>query len=170
MTQLKLNEPVTFGKSGSIRDMDPYGFDLSEHGISWTQDELAGFSASVAGPVPLDAILCLTVTARPFIQPGKIEHQQLFVFVNGLFVSFRTLTAAEDMEFVLPSNAFASRGLCVEFVIPTASSPKSLGISQDIRKLGIAVTAVLLKLQKSVASRPPKQLPGRPDAHGILGR
>jgi hypothetical protein len=40
------------------------------------------------------------------------------------------------------------RGLRFEFVIPTASSPKSLGISQDIRKLGIAISEISIAVRK----------------------
>jgi hypothetical protein len=148
MAILKLNEAVTFGKSGSIAEMDPYGFDLSEPAMSWTQDEVAGFSVALGGTVPLDAILRLNVSGRPFIQPGHVERQQFFVFLNGLYVGFRTLTAAAEVHFALPRNALSPRGVRVEFVIPTAASPKSLGISEDIRKLGIAISAVSLTLQK----------------------
>ena len=148
MAILKLNEAVTFGKSGSIREMEPYGFDLGEAGISWTQDEVAGFSVGLGGTVPIDAMLRLNVSGRPFIQPGHIERQQFFVFINGLYVGFRTLTAAAEAQMTLPRNVLSPRGVRIEFVIPTAASPKSLGISEDIRKLGIAITSVSLSLQK----------------------
>jgi hypothetical protein len=148
MAILKLNEAVTFGKNGSIREMDPSGFDLSEPGMSWTQDEVAGFSVTLGGTVPLDAMLRLNIHGRPFIQPERIERQQFFVFLNGLFVGFRTLTAAAEIQFPLPRNVLSPRGVRVEFVIPTASSPKSLGLSEDIRKLGIALSSVSLALQK----------------------
>jgi len=148
MAILKLNEAVTFGKDGSIREMDPYGFDLSEPGMSWTQDEVAGFSVTLGGTVPLDAMLRLNITGRPFIQLERIERQQFFVFINGLFVGFRTLTTAAEVHFPLPRNALSPRGVRVEFVIPTASSPKSLGLSEDIRRLGIALSSVSLTLQK----------------------
>ncbi len=148
MAILKLNEAVTFGKNGSIREMDPTGFDLSEPGISWTQDEVAGFSLTLGGTVPLDAMLRLNIASRSFIQPERIERQQFFVFLNGLFVGFRTLTAAAEVQFALPRNVLSPRGVRVEFVIPTASSPKSLGLSEDIRKLGIALSSVSLALQK----------------------
>jgi hypothetical protein len=138
---LRLNEAVSFGKSGSVREMDPYGFDLSEMNHCWTQSETAGFLVMM-GSVPPEATLHLVVNARPFIQAGHIERQQFFVFMNGLFVGFRTLVRDELSEFPVPRNYLSPRGLRIEFVIPTALSPKSLGISQDIRKLGIAISEV----------------------------
>jgi len=127
--------------------MDPYGFDLSEISYSWTQNETAGFSVMVAS-VPPDAALHLHVNARPFTQAGHMDRQQFFVFINGLFVGFRTLTKDEVSEFPVPRNLLSPRGLRIEFVIPTALSPKSLGISQDIRKLGIAISEVSFVVNK----------------------
>jgi hypothetical protein len=144
---VKLNEPVTFGKAGSIRSMEPYGFDLNEPGLSWTQEEVAGFSVMI-GALPPDAILRLRIAASPFIQTGHIDRQQFFVFINGIFVGFRTLAGYDDVEFLVPRNVVAPRGLRVEFVMPTAASPKSLGISQDVRKLGIAISGLSFALQK----------------------
>jgi hypothetical protein len=146
--QLRLNETVTFGKNGSIREMDPYGFDLSEQSYSWTQEEVAGFSGMFGGSVPVDAGLRLHIAARPFIQAGHVDRQQFFVFINGLYVGFRTLSTAQEMDFFLPRNVLSPRGLRIEFVIPTAFSPKSAGISQDIRRLGIALEQLSLALHK----------------------
>ncbi len=144
---LRLNEPVTFGKTGSVREMEPYGFDLSEFSYAWTQDEVAGFTVMVAS-MPPDASLRVHVNARPFTQTGQIERQQFFLFVNGLFVGFRNLTTAEIVEFPLPRNALSPRGLRFEFAIPSAQSPKTLGISSDIRKLGIAISEITIAAVK----------------------
>jgi hypothetical protein len=127
--------------------MEPYGFDLSELNHSWTQNEMAGFSVMM-GSVPPDAHLHLHVNARPFTQAGHVDRQQFFVYLNGLFVGFRTLTKDELSEFPVPRNVLSPRGLRIEFVIPTALSPKSLGISQDIRKLGIAISDVSFVVNK----------------------
>jgi hypothetical protein len=144
---LRLNEPVTFGKTGSVREMDPYGFDLSEMNHAWTATETAGFSVMMGSVAP-DATLQLLVNARPFIQAGHIERQQFFVFMNGLYLGFRTLAKDELTEFPVPRNFLSPRGLRIEFVIPTALSPKSLGISQDIRRLGIAISDVSFAANK----------------------
>jgi hypothetical protein len=69
-------------------------------------------------------------------------------FANGLYAGFRTLVVAAQMKFLLPENPFSTRGLRIEFVIPTASSLKSAGISRDIRKLGIALEKLRLMSQK----------------------
>jgi hypothetical protein len=146
--QLRLNETVTFGRNGNIKEMDPYGFDLSEQLYSWTQEETAGFSIMFGASVPPDAVLRLNVAARPFTQAGHVDRQEFFVFINGLYIGYKILVAAQKSDFFLPRNVLSSRGLRIEFVIPTASSPKSAGISQDIRKLGIALEQLSITLQK----------------------
>src|ERR1700683_1246989 len=142
---LKLSDAITFGRSGQIRGLDPYGFDLSEDSMSWTQEEVAGFSASMAA-LPSEPVLRLVIGATPFIYAGHVARQQFFLFINGLYIGFRTLTVPEKVEFILPRNVVTARGLRFELVIPTAASPKSLGISNDVRKLGIAVSEIILTI------------------------
>jgi len=126
--------------------MDSYGFDLSENGLSWTKSEVAGFSVML-GAVPPDSVLSLRVAAQPFIKADQILRQHFFVFINGTYIGFRILETYEDLEFVLPRNVLSTRGMRLEFVIPTASSPKSVGVSQDVRKLGIAISGVSFTLR-----------------------
>ena len=140
---LKINEPVTFGKAGRIKDFDPYGFDLSEPSMSWTQEETARLTVMIAG-LPPEPTLRLGIDATPFIHSNRVLQQQFFVFVNGLYVGFRTLAGPEQFNFPLPRTAISPRGVRFEFVIPTAVSPKSLGISDDIRKLGISLSQMTI--------------------------
>lgn len=133
----KLNKTITFGKDGKIRELDAYRFDMSEPSISCSQDEVAGFSFAMFA-LPPESGLRIIAGATPFIHAGHVSQQQFFIFVSGLYIGFRTLVVARKIDFVLPRNSMSPRGLRVEFVIPTAVSPKRLGISHDVCKLGIA--------------------------------
>jgi hypothetical protein len=144
---IRLNELITFGKAGRIKELDPFGFDLSEAGICWTQEEVAGFTVQLNAP-PAEAQLKIILNVTPFTKDGQVSQQQLFIFINGLFVGFRTILSSEKLEFPLPRNVLSPRGMRVEFAIPTASSPKALGLSQDIRKLGVAISEFSIKDQK----------------------
>ncbi len=144
---LRLNEALTFGKSGKVKDLDPYGFDLNEPSMSWTKDEVAGFTLSSL-TVPPDQTLRLVVGATPFVHPELVLRQEFFVFINGLFVTFRSLSNAEKVNVPLPRSVISPRGMRFEFVIPTASSPKSLGLSDDVRKLGIALSDITIIAEK----------------------
>ena len=107
---IKLNENLTFGKTGRIREMDPHGFDLSEPSISWTKDETAGLTV-IPTAVPPDASLRMTVGATPFIHPGHANRQQFFVFINGRYIGFKTLAVAEKINFTLP-RSLCRRAAC----------------------------------------------------------
>jgi hypothetical protein len=139
---LKLNEVVTFGKKGTIQRLEPFGFDLSEELLSWTIEDMAGFSFAIEGA--LDPNLRLKITAQPFVDQKKLVQQQFFVYLNGIMVGFCSLTGYQTMEFAVPRSAISTRGCRITFVIPTATSPKTLGLSADRRKLGIALSSVAL--------------------------
>lgn len=140
---LKTNQALTFGKIGSIKEYEPFGFDLSETGQSWTTASTVGFSFATDGLVA-DPNLKLRIAASPFLHEGLIAEQQFYAYINGLFVGFEKLTTHQTMEFFIPRGAISARGCRATFVIPTAASPKALGISADIRKLGLAISSIAL--------------------------
>lgn len=140
---LKLNQALTFGKIGSIQDYEPFGFELSEAGQSWTVQGMAGFTFA-ADAVAADPNLKIRLVVTPFLYDDRILQQQLYVYINGLLAGYAALTGHETLEFPIPRGATSTRGSRVCLVIPTAVSPKSLGISADLRQLGVAVTSVTL--------------------------
>jgi hypothetical protein len=132
------NQPITFGRSGLINDLSPSGFDTSEDANhSWTVKQFCEFE--VALPMPRQEV-SLRIEATPFLAQGKVNSQQLFVYVNGLFQGFHTFYVDEHVVFQILRNAISSRATRVQLVLPTAASPQALGISADIRPLGIALT------------------------------
>jgi hypothetical protein len=133
---IKLNEPITFGSDGTIGDFEPYGFDLGERELSWTAREEAGFSANF-GAVQTD--LRLQLSAMPYVPEGLVVHQQIFVFANGQWLGFRSLSAFQILEFVLPRALISARLVKIGLAIPTAVSPKQLNLGEDVRKLGLAL-------------------------------
>jgi hypothetical protein len=145
MGNIKLNEPITFGSEGKIREFEPYGFDLKEKELCWTVREEAGFSGNL-GAVQGD--VRLQVSAMPYIPNEQVRKQQFFIFVNGQWTGFRSLSNFEVVEFILPRALVSARLVRIAFAIPTAVSPKELGLGEDVRKLGIAILKVaVLPLQ-----------------------
>lgn len=144
---LRINEALTFGKNGKIKELDPYGFDLSEPSLSWTKEEVAGFTLSSL-TVPPDQMLRMVIGATPFVHPELMARQEFFLFINGLFVTFRSLTNSEKVNVPLPRNVISPRGMRFELVVPTAASPKALGLSDDVRKLGIAISDLTIIAEK----------------------
>jgi hypothetical protein len=138
---LKINEPITFGEQGNIQNFDPFGIDVSELSISWTIAQTAGFTVALTIP-PTD--LRLMMSASPFTHAGAAPKQQIFVYANGIWIGFHTLTAHEEFGFTLPRNAISTRGTRISLVIPTATSPKSLNLSSDVRSLGVALSKLVI--------------------------
>jgi hypothetical protein len=75
----------------------------------------------------------------PFINPPELPSQELEIYVNGCFID--TLVVSEQGIYkieigntVLSENA---TGINFTFIIPNATSPKSLGNGADVRKLGV---------------------------------
>jgi hypothetical protein len=64
----------------------------------------------------------------------------LFVYVNGLFQGFHTFRGTTTMAIPIRRHAITSRSTRIQFVLPTAVSPNSLGLSADLRELGLAIT------------------------------
>lgn len=135
---LQYNEAITFGKSGSFAELSPIGFDLSEDGpLSWTIQQSCEFQASLA--IPRQDI-AFFISATPFKGAPGAQAQSLFVYVNGLFQGFHTFRGSTVVQMPIRRHAITSRSTRIQLVLPNAVSPQSLGISSDLRELGLAIT------------------------------
>ncbi|HQT84425.1 MAG: hypothetical protein B7Z58_07690 [Acidiphilium sp. 37-64-53] len=134
------NIDISFGWAGSITTIPNGGIDLNdgEH-VSWTEQQTVWFEIIPRWPVK---DLNLRLSASPFLVPGKISFQQVSVYVNGLFCGLTNLFESQECNFHIPRNAVSGRATRITLAIPTAISPKHLDLSEDVRTLGIAITAV----------------------------
>ncbi len=135
---LQYNEAITFGKSGTFAQLSPIGFDVSEDtNHSWTIVQSCEFQASLA--IPRQDITFF-IDATPFTVENKIASQSLFIYVNGLFQGFHTFRGSTVLQIAIRRHAITSRSTRIQFVLPDAASPSSLGMSADLRELGLAIT------------------------------
>ena len=135
---MQYNEAITFGRSGSFAQLSPIGFDLSEDGpLSWTVQQSCEFQVSLA--IPRQDI-AFFINATPFEVSEGSSAQGLFVYVNGLFQGFHTFRGSSIVQMPIRRNAITSRSTRIQFVLPNAVSPHSLGMSADLRELGLAIT------------------------------
>jgi hypothetical protein len=134
------DQPVSFGPDGDVGKLSPTGFDLTEEGpSSWTVRQCCELEIPLQMP---RQNIGLSIEASPFLAKGKISAQQLFVYINGLFQGFHLFHAPETVTFRVSRNAITNRPTRVHLVIPTAISPKALGLGGDMRDLGLAVTTL----------------------------
>ena len=95
---------------------------------------------------PVD--LLLRIQADPFLVPGKVEGQELRVSLNGKLLTSLVLNEPREYDLYLPLQLSALRQRNVlSFTLPNATSPGSLGPSDDSRHLGIAVHSISFEQQ-----------------------
>ena len=114
-----------------------YGWSPAEPAFRWTE------AKEVALVFRLNAIQDLQLTAKlhAFVIPNRHPEQRLSVALNGKPIgkfSFNDETAHE-ITLALPSSLLRQQNF-VEFFLPDAASPNSLGQGDDWRPLGIAVS------------------------------
>ena len=134
---------LTFSRSG---DATPYlgpGWGEPEAGQTWTDGINASLQMRVTPPAS-DVALVLSCT--PFLAEGKIPHQELTVFVNFLRVGCVLVGGPREIEVNIPKWVFKETQLHIDFYLPNAASPKTLGIGSDARRLGLAVNRMMMTL------------------------
>jgi len=114
-----------------------YGWSPAEPTFRWTEAKEAALVFR------LNAIKDLQLTAKlhAFVIPNRHPEQRLSVVLNGKPIgkfSFNDETAHE-ITLALPSSLLRQKNF-VEFFLPDAASPNSLGQGDDWRPLGIAVS------------------------------
>jgi hypothetical protein len=114
-----------------------YGWSPAEPAFRWTEAKEAALVFR------LNAIKDLQLTAKlhAFVIPNRHPEQRLSVALNGKPIgkfSFNDETAHE-ITLALPSSLLRQQNF-VEFFLPDAASPNSLGQGDDWRPLGIAVS------------------------------
>jgi hypothetical protein len=132
---ISYNEPITFGRLGAARTLHCSGIDFSEDGFeSWTSLPVAEIDIPL--PIARQEVL-FQLDLAPFIIPDTVPVQSVFIFLGGFFIGYCLLAAPAVREFPIARNMISGRPMRLSLVIPTAKSPGSLGISDDIRELGL---------------------------------
>jgi hypothetical protein len=140
---ISYNEPITFGRQGTAKGMNCAGIDFSEEGsYSWTTSSVAELDIQL--PLVRQEVT-LQLDATPFIVQDAVAAQNMFIFMGGLFVGYRTVTAPEVVSILVNRSIIAGRLMRLSLVIPTAVSPYTLGMSEDRRDLGICLSFILFK-------------------------
>lgn len=139
----KWEEEITFGREGNAEQYQGGGWSGPEDGFTWTD----GFSATLALPVSESEFdIELTVYSSPFLREDKHNLQRVFVFANGQKVDEWIFTerGSQEKKAYIPNDLLDGQMLYITFELPDAASPAELGISEDPRKLSMAVSSVVL--------------------------
>lgn len=144
-TPVQQDLSIIFSKTGNVSQYKTEGFSNPENGSTWTAAEVA----SVEIPLPeiaKDRFFYATLEASPFVAK-RLKKQTVSVFVNDEFITDFTMTGLNVYKFDLPHDLQKLGKVAnVKFKISNPTSPKSLGLSQDDRKLGMSVKKLTLSL------------------------
>jgi hypothetical protein len=136
------NKPVTFGRNGTARNLNCTGIDFFEENQSWTSAPVAELDIQL--PFAQQDVV-FELDATPFVIPEVVAAQKVFIFVGGMFVGYCSLTDHDLRTFPVNRNVISGRAARLSLVIPTATSPSSLRMGEDVRELGICLFSITFR-------------------------
>jgi len=128
-----------FGRNEFMLDgWIPYG----ELWGSWTE----GSNASLIIPLPSGKPRSLTLQLRAFVNE-KHPNQLFEILINGVVVKKVSLDKFEEnsVDIPLPQSVLNEQFFRLQFRLLNPASPKSLGISDDDRQLGIGLISAVFR-------------------------
>ncbi len=115
------------------------GIDFSDIEGSWTKAPVVEMDIEL--PFARQDV-AVQLNADPFLVPKVLSVQQVFIFMGGLFVGFCSLRGHSRPSFPVNRSSVSGRTTRLSMTIPTATSPRALGLSDDERQLGIYLTSM----------------------------
>ena len=144
---IELDSLISFDKESNTNIFMTSGWSQAEQNFTWNNSK----STQLVLPIePSDQDLVLEASLHPFIVPGKHDSQMVNVFINGNPIDQWMFTEEGEQEktLIIP-NSWTSQGvLSINLEMPDAKSPKELGVSEDARKLAIAIHSISLTAEK----------------------
>jgi hypothetical protein len=130
---------IEFGKEGNASQYDiRHGFSQPEVGKTWTEGNIASLALRVSPPA---TDLVLKLSACPLIG-ANLHSQTVKIAINDKPIG--TLKMGAPGKFFLyslkiPKSIVNQDVLKIDFYLPNAASPETLGINKDKRLLAIAL-------------------------------
>jgi hypothetical protein len=141
VTPYEWGKVINFGLRGNATSYCKSGWSDPEAGLIWTNGINSRLVMSI---VPPTADITLVINCSPFTAKGVIEEQELHLYVNFLRVDFQTIAGEKTLELSIPKHVFSEPLCTIDLYIPSARSPAELGLNPDIRRLGLAISRLVL--------------------------
>jgi hypothetical protein len=137
-----LNTKLNFSASGNYRRYIKDGWSFAEADHVWTEGKKAFLTFKTAQP-GFDPTIDIEVS--PFLAPPRITKQKVILFVNDEKVGEHEVTASSKIQFTVPRALWAKKQpAVVEFRLPDAAAPSSLGVGNDRRVLSLAFRSLTI--------------------------
>jgi hypothetical protein len=133
---------IEFGERGASEIYRVSGWTGTGKGKAFTWSE--GTSAKLALPIPAGSgALTIKMRMGGLVRPPDLLFQPVEVYANGQKIADLEVGKFADFEASIPAAIPNPGGTIeIEFRIPKATSPKSLGVNSDTRDLGIFVAQI----------------------------
>ncbi len=134
---------VQFGMTGNADPFMGSGWSTQHNHHGWNNGHRASLKFIVELP---ESDIVFEAKFIPFIEPGKVKKQRIYVLVNGNKVSewIATERKVQTFQATIPKELVDSKNLMITFEFPDAVSPKSIDAGGDPRKLAIAMISARL--------------------------
>ena len=139
MPVYRFGTDIRFGSNGNADAFMGKGWSRTkQRNACWT----TGRRASLHLPAPETGNdLLLEATFIPYLREEKVRKQTVHVLANGNKVGEWTATRRKMQTFqaTIPKKLVDPEGIAIEFDLPDAVSPTSIGAGNDVRRLGVAM-------------------------------
>jgi hypothetical protein len=137
-------EKLDFGSEGKGTEFRSRGWSAPEADFVWSNGLLSELVLPATAP---GAPVMLTARLKAFVSK-QLPRQRIRVLINGQVAGEWLLEADEfrDLNLLIPNSFFGDPAqTVVTFETPDATSPKALGLSDDIRVLGFCLHSMTLE-------------------------
>ncbi len=154
----KLDSRITFGKAGNAEQYQGMGWSGPDNGFTWTDGKNVSLIIPIKKPV---SNLMLKAKISPYIA-GAVQKQKVRIYVGGKVLGEWDVVSGGEYNLLISENFIKNGWLELYFELPDAISPAELRISDEPRKLGIAVNSITI-------SEMPEYQYGSPIIFGMKG-
>ncbi|HUI19182.1 MAG TPA: hypothetical protein VL244_16055 [Alphaproteobacteria bacterium] len=142
----RLGDVIAFGAGGNVEPFLAQGWDQAEPWGRWSLGSNAALALRVELPPVGDLVLDASVGA---LLAGSRHFARAKVAVNGVDVAewqFRPEDTPGRRQAVVPRELVADTGMMVvEFKVDEPLSPAELGVSLDVRHLGLSMQSLSVR-------------------------
>ena len=137
-----IGQRIEFGQGGLSEQYRVSGWSKTEEKFTWNE----GTSAKLSLPIgDTTGPLLLKVIMGGLIHSPDLPAQPVEVYANDKKIADWQVGNTSEFAATIPGDANKAGGKVeIEFRVPKATTPKSIGLNEDPRILGVCVTSVEL--------------------------
>jgi len=135
---------ISFGLNGNAEIYEGAGWNIPEGNGQTTEGKYSRLNLMVD---EIKSDILLETKLIPYIPNGKLSRQRVNVLLNGTLIGNWILTkqGQQTCSILIPNNLLTGKSIQLDFILPDADSPKSLGISPDARIRALTMLSMVLK-------------------------